>query len=273
MMNFNKYKNKIMKFIFKLKEDNISEYAAEAAYFTIISFIPFVLFFITLTKFASIDKDIIFIVLSEVIPSDISEILLRIIEEIYLNSAETLSFSLLIIMWSAGKGFFSLSKGIKNIYKIEIKNNFLLRIAGSIYTLILVILIIIFLILILLGKSIYITIMKRNYQISLVISIIYRFRIFFLFLIMTTVFYFLYKLISRNDEKKYSHIYGAIFSAIFWQILTYFISLYVNISNNFSYLYGSLSSLILIMLWVYSCIYIILIGAEINFFISKYNKK
>lgn len=272
-MNFNKCKNKLMKFIFKLKEDNISEYAAEAAYFTIISFIPFVLFFITLTKFASIDKDIIFIVLNEVIPSDISEILLSIIEEIYLKSAETLSFSLLIIIWSAGKGFFSLSKGIKNIYKIEIKNDFLLRITGSIYTLILVILIIIFLILILLGKSIYITIMKRYYQISLVISIIYRFRIFFLFFIMTTVFYFLYKLITKNKEKQYSHIYGAIFSTIFWQILSYFISLYVNISNNFSYLYGSLSSLILIMLWEYFCIYIILIGAEINFFISKYTKK
>lgn len=269
MMNFNKYMNKVMKFIFKLKEDNISEYAASAAYFTIISFIPFVLFFVTLTKFANIDKNIIFIVLNEVIPSDISKVLLNIIEEIYLKSTETLSFSLIIIIWSAGKGFFFLSKGIKNIYKIEIKNNFLLRIAGSIYTLILVILIIFFLILILLGKSLYITIMKRCYQISFVIYILYRFRVVFLVFIMITIFYFLYKLIS----KKYSHIYGAIFSAIFWQILSYLISIYVKISNNFSYLYGSFSSLILIMLWVYFCIYIILIGAEINFFISKYNKK
>ncbi len=272
MMNFNKYKNKLMKVIFKLKEDNISEYAAEAAYFTIISFIPFVLFFITLIKFANIEKGTIIIVLNEIIPSNISGILLNIIEEIYFKSKETLSFSLIVIIWSAGKGFFSLSKGIKNIYKIDIKNNFFLRIAGSIYTLVLVILIIVFLILIILGKSIYISIMKRYYQISFAIAIMYKFRIFFIFSLMTTIFYFLYKLISRNAENNFFHIYGAIFSAISWQILSYIISVYVNISSNFSVLYGSLSSLILIMIWVYFCMYIILIGAEINFLISESKK-
>lgn len=272
MMKLNEYKNKVMKFIFKLKEDNISEYAAEAAYFTIISFIPFILFLITLIKFVNIEKETITIVLNEIIPSNISFILLNIIEETYFKSKETLSFSLIVTIWTAGKGFFSLSKGIKNIYKIDIKNNFLLRIAGSIYTIILVILIIVFLILIILGKSIYISIMKRYYQISFSIFIIYRFRILFISFIMTIIFYFLYKLIGRNAENNFSYIYGAIFSAISWQILSYFISVYVNISSNFSYLYGSLSSLILIMLWVYFCMYIILIGAEINFFISESKK-
>lgn len=273
MSNLDKYKSKVKKIILKLKEDNISEYAAEAAYFTIMSFIPFALFFITLIKFANINKNTIFVILNEIIPSNISNILLNIIEEIYFKSTETLSFSLIIIIWAAGKGFFSLSKGIKNIYKIDIKNNFLLRITGSIYTLILVITIIVFLILLVLGKSIYIWIMKKYYQISFIISFIYKFRSVLFTFVMTTVFYFLYKLISRNDEKNLSHSYGAIFSAISWQILSYFISVYVNVSNNFSVLYGSLSSLILIMLWVYFCMYIILIGAEINFFISQSNKR
>lgn len=275
MINFKKYINEVKKFLFKLNEDNISEYAAEAAYFTIISFIPFTLFFITLIKFTNIEKDAINIILNEIIPSNISSILLNIIEEIYLKSPESLSFSILIIIWASGKGFFSLSKGIRNIYKVNIKNNFILRLTGSIYSLILITLILLFLTLLLIGKSIYIWIMKKYYQISFVISVIYRFRIIFLIILMTIVFYFLYKIISEKDEKHLSHIYGAFFSSVIWQFLSYFISIYMKVSSNFTVLYGSLSSLVLIMLWVYFCMYIILIGAEINFLInnSKINYK
>lgn len=272
MISLNKYKNKVKKIVFKLKEDNISEYAAEAAYFTIISFIPFIAIFLTLIKFVNIDKDVAIVIINEIIPSNISTILLNIIEEIYLKPTLEISFSLIIIIWSSSKGFFSLSKAIKNIYKTDIKNNFLLRITGCIYTLILLNLILAFLILLLLGKEIYIYTMKRCYQISFVISFIYKFRIIIFIFIMTAVFYFLYKLIGRNNEKILSHINGAIFSAISWQILSYFISLYMNVSKDFSVLYGSLSSLILIMLWSYFCMYIILIGAEINFFISQSKK-
>ncbi len=269
MINLKKYINEVKKFLFKLNEDNISEYAAEAAYFTIISFIPFTLFFLSLIKFTNIEKETIIIVLNEIIPSNINVVLSNIIEEIYSKSMDKLSFSVLIIIWSAGKGFFSLSKGIRNIYKVNIKNNFILRLTGSIYSLILITVILLFLTLLLIGKSIYIWIMKKYYQISFVISVIYRFRIIFLILLMTIVFYFLYKIISEKNEKHFSHIYGAFFSAVIWQFLSYFISIYMKISNNFSVLYGSLSSLVLIMLWVYFCMYIILIGAEINFLISN----
>ena len=184
-----------------------------------------------------------------------------------------IQFSLLIIIWSSGKGFFSLSKGIKSIYNIDIKNNFMLRIAGSIYTFLLEISIILFLILLVLGKTIYVAIMKKYNQISFMISIIYRFRMILLIFCMTIIFYFLYKIITIKNKRKTSHIYGAIFCACVWQILSYGLSIYMKYSNKFSNFYGSLSSFILIMLWIYMCMYIILIGAEINVCICELDKK
>lgn len=38
-------------------------------------------------------------------------------------------------------------------------------------------------------------------------------------------------------------------------------------------MYGSLSSIILIMLWIYMCMYVILLGAEINMLINRKNVK
>lgn len=270
MIKLREYKNYFKEFYIKLKEDNISEYAAEAAYFSIISFIPVSIFFITLIKNTNIEANTIIIFLNEIVPYNISNILINIIEEIYLTTNKNFSFSFIFIVWAAGKGFFSLSKGIRNIYKVNKKSKIILRIAGSIYTVILVLIILVSLILLLLGKTIYIFLMRNHYQFSILISFLYRLRIIFFVFLMTIFFYFLYKIVSARNR---NHIKGAFFTAIFWQILSYIITIYMDISSNFSILYGSLSSLILIMLWVYFCMYIIFIGAEINCLKFNSNKR
>ena len=172
------------------------------------------------------------------------------------------------MIWAAGKGFFSLLKGIKNVYAVNIKNNFFLRIIGSLYTGILILVIIFFLLLLVIGNKIYIFIMTNFKNLSPIVYLIYRLRIIFVILLMTGIFYFLYKFIIGKNIKNFSHIYGAFFSSSAWQILSYIISMYVEFSTSFSNLYGNLSSIILIMLWVYMCMYIVLLGAEVNVLIN-----
>ena len=220
----------VRKIFQKINEDNISEYAAETAYFTILSFIPFTLFFFTLIRFTNIEKDTIYVVLKEFIPSSVNDTILSIIEEIYSKSLRTISFSIVVAIWAAGKGFFSLCKGLRNIYKVDTKSNFLLRIIGSIYTLILIVAIIIFLFLIVLGKKLYVFIMTKFQEISRIIYFLYKSRIIFSILLMIGIFSLLYKIIANKQEECF-HIYGAIFSSIAWQITSYFISIYIEVSK------------------------------------------
>ena len=269
MININKYKNCIKKIIIKLKEDDISEYAAEAAYFTIISLIPFLSFFISLIKFLNIKKESIYIVFKNFIPLNLQNLIFDIIDESYLKSIKILSFSLILLFWAAGKGFFSLSKCLKKIYKVNIKSNFFLRFLGSIYSLILIFFMVIFIFIMLLGKNLYVFFMKKFPQMLSSIMFIYKIRVIGIIILLTVIFYFLYKIISDDKSKKFIHIYGAIFSAIIWQISIYAISWYVNFKNGFSDLYGSLSSTILILIWVYISMYIILLGAKINTMVEK----
>lgn len=221
----------IRKIFQKVNEDNISEYAAETAYFTFLSFIPFTLFFLTLIKFTNIEKETIYFVLNELIPTSVNSTILNIIEEIYSKSVETISFSVIVAIWAAGKGFFSLCKGLRNIYKINTRSNFLLRIIGSIYTVILIIAIIIFLFLIVLGKKVYIFLMTSFPDISKIIYFLYKSRIVFSILLMIVIFSLLYKMIANKNNNSFFHIYGAIFAAIAWQIISYFISIYIEISK------------------------------------------
>ncbi|MBS1430349.1 MAG: YihY/virulence factor BrkB family protein, partial [Ruminococcus sp.] len=57
---------------------------------------------------------------------------------------------------------------------------------------------------------------------------------------------------------------GAFFTASGWLLLSFFFSVYLDIFTGFTSMYGSFTTIILIMLWLYGCMYIILLGGEIN---------
>ena len=47
-------------------------------------------------------------------------------------------------------------------------------------------------------------------------------------------------------------------------LFSYFFSLYIEYFPTASYIYGSLATVVLFMLWLYFCMIILLIGAEAN---------
>ena len=69
------------------------------------------------------------------------------------------------------------------------------------------------------------------------------------------------------------HVPGAVLSAAGWMIFSYVFSMYIDKFSGFSNMYGSLTTLILIMLWLYFGMYITLIGAEFNQLLAKRREK
>ena len=259
----------------KLKEDNVSEYAAECAYFTILSFIPFIIFFLTLIQFTNVDKESIFYWISQMVPTTMENIILGVIDEVYAKSVGTISIAAIFALWSASRGFYYLSKGLRKIYDTESSElTAIIRFEGIFYTLVFVIAIILFLIIMVLGKRIH-RLMLDNYKtISLITGVILKVRCFILIGIMFLVFLMIYRFIPRHRMKMKTQIIGALFSSVGWYISSWIFSIYIDIFQGFSNTYGSLTSIILIMMWVYVCMYIILLGGEINilFQILKKNK-
>ena len=265
---------KIDRIFDKIKNDYVSEYAAECAYFTILSFIPFIIIFITLIQFTSIDKDMIFFIIKEIIPTTMHDMILGIIDEVYSKSVATISVALVIALWSASKGFFSLSKGLRKIYNVkDEKTDIIVRLEGMIYTIIFIISIILFLFIMIFGNRINILAVNKFEKLSILTSVILKIRIFALVFAMFIVFLMIYKFIPKHKRKLKTQVYGAIFSSVAWYITSWFFSIYVDIFEGFSNTYGSLTSIILVMMWVYVCMYIVLIGGEINMFISRYKSK
>ena len=66
---------------------------------------------------------------------------------------------------------------------------------------------------------------------------------------------------------------GAMFTAVGWLVISWIFSVYLDIFKGFSSMYGSFTTIILIMLWMYFCMYCILLGGEMNILLGEKNEE
>ena len=75
------YKHLIRFFLAKLKKDNIGAYAAQAAYFLIMSFIPFILFFTTIIRYTPLTYNMVSETIRAFVPHNIQNLCLPLYQK------------------------------------------------------------------------------------------------------------------------------------------------------------------------------------------------
>ena len=255
-----------------MKKDHVSECSAECSYYTILSFIPFIILVITLIQYTNIAPQTLFEAISKIIPSSMNEMVLGIVQEVYSKSIGTISISIIFTIWTAGRGLFALTKGLQFVYHVssEDKESYIyLRVKAIIETIVFIILIVVGLVALVFGNSLRNLIQEhfggmKNYNIwsSILTEVGFIFATFLVFIL-------IYKFIPKNKITFKSQIYGALFGAIALNIISFIFSKYLYIFKGFSITYGSLTTLMLIMMWTYSCFYTVFLGAELNKLINS----
>ena len=261
----------VRSFIRKIQKDFIPAFSAQATLFTIISFFPFVMFLLTLLHYLPLSEASICTVITRYMPDSIQTLLVNIITELYAKASTTLlSVTVIVALWSAGRGILAIIKGLNGVYRInETRNYFLLRFIASIYTIIFTILIIISLGIFVFGNRIFYYIQTKLPLLEDFAMIIISLRTIVGLCILVLFFLLIYIVIPNRKTKLLKELPGAIVSASGWILFSYAYSYYIDHMGNFSYMYGSLAAIVLCMLWVYFCMYIMFIGAEINIVLQK----
>lgn len=267
--------NQLKYLIEKLNKNNIDEHAAGCAYYTMLAFIPLLILILTLTKYFGIDENFLIFILDGMIPGDIlNDAVISIVKEVHSKSVGTITISALVTLWSAGKGFFALCKGLSSVYEVEYKNEFVqFRVRGIISTIIFIIAVILTLLLLVFGNSINLFLQEKFHIFSKIINLILNSKIVISIVSLSIILTIMYRFIPKHQYRLKNQIPGAIIAAIACNVISIFYSIYVEVFTGFSFMYGSLTTIVLAMLWVYACMYSILIGGYINKYISlKYHK-
>lgn len=240
--------------------------SAQLAYFFLLSLFPFLLFIVTLLGYFPLDDRMIIEVLAEYLPADVVVMIDQNLTQIINNrSGGLLSISILGTLWSASNGFNAITKSFNKAYRVNVTRNFILGRLIAIGLMLTIILAILFALLLpvfgkVIGENILILIPLPESFLNLwdLLRWVTSSVMFFI------VFYVLYKLAPNTKIRENCVIWGTLFATISWQIVSYAFSFYVETLGNFSITYGSLGTVIILMIWFYISGIIITTGGVIN---------
>lgn len=267
-------------FAFQLKEkytdDEVSVYAAQTSFFIVLSAIPFIMVLLTaIQMIPSISKADLLSLLVSLMPQMLKAAVVRVVDDLFTKSpGKILSITALAALWSASKGMLSMCKGLNRIYGCQEKRGYLIsRIICTVYTFIFMVACVMSLILLVFGTSLQNLIERKIPFLGAVTTYLISFRALLALTILTVIFMGFYTFIPARKQKARFQLPGAVFSTLCWIGFSFVFSIYFNNFSNYSYMYGSLTAIVLLMLWIYFCICILFFGAEINFFYEKWKTK
>lgn len=258
----------VKKFTGEILECHISAYAASAAFFMFLSLIPILLLVCSILPYTPITEADLMEGVAQVFPASMVPIAVSTIVEVYDKSPAIISVSALVTIWSAGKGMLAIIRGLNAIHHAtKPQNYFLQRIRASVYTVILLIMILLSLLLGVFGETIGNVLEKRFPGFVSFTPLFSNLRILIIIAVLALFFTALFTWIPSIKLEWKQQIVGAVFVSIAWSVFSLVFSFYVNHFAGNS-IYGSMTTVAMLMLWFYFIFYIMFMGALISKFLE-----
>lgn len=253
------------KFIELMKKPELRILPGQLAFFLVLSLIPLIALIGTIASALSIPVSTIRSTIGSTVPSEVADIIVSVM------SAKGLSFNVIAFFVAAfilaSNGTNSMIITSNEIYKIGTQGFFKRRIKAVLMTLSLVGLFFFLLVVPIWGDTIF-DIIRLSSSKNLPIDFIYRLFKLLQYPITIMVLYFNIKLmyVIAPEEKidSRSATKGAIFTTIGWILASEIYSFYISTFSNYSLFYGSISNVVILLLWVYILSYIFVLGMIIN---------
>lgn len=259
-------------FSVQMKKQNISAFASSTAFFFFLSLVPMLIVVCTVIPYTPLTEENLVTVITDITPEQIDPLATRLVNEVYQKSAGILSVAIFATIWSAGKGVLALMRGLNAINHVEEKRNyFAIRMIASFYTLVMLLVMILSLFVMVFGNQLVDVALHRIPPLQYLVSFVMEFRFMFVWAVLTILFAAVYAYVPDNKLHFKEQIPGACFAAVVWSVFSWGFSLYVSRSGAYS-IYGSLSIIVIVMIWMYFCMYIIMVGAYLNRYFQPVNR-
>ncbi len=266
MINFiSKVKDNLKELLALIKRPEMAILPAHLAFFLVLSIVP--LFLIIILTAASYfgQGEVVVNFIENTFPADVQEVIMATITRSRFDINTTLF--VLISIFVASGGLYSVIVTANALYDNYQNNPVIRRIKAIFLTIILLIAFYFILIVMAFGNSIMAIVVNYIDNQSFLdylnmIFIIVRWPFAFLYLLI--VINLIYTIAPDNNIKIKSTFWGALFTTICWIIVTVIYSFWVDNFASYDLIYGSLSTIIVMMMWIYLLAYFLVLGLAIN---------
>jgi len=247
----------------------VGEYAAQTAFYLLLSIVPFLILLINLLgligRISFLDQYLIG-ELTGLVPDAVLSLISGIVDGILRESSWTLaSFSFVGVLWAASNGLSVILRSLNKIYDLKKQPHFLkMRGNGLLLTVLLSLAILLSMLLIGFGDALLRQLAYLTGLPQLTGPTLRLLRFLFSLMFLALFFSGLYHFVGRAQMPYRHALPGALFAAAAWLFLAQLFSFYVQSINSFTRLYGSLGGFIMVMLWLYYDSVVILTGGILN---------
>lgn len=253
----------------KCARDNIGAYAAQTAYFLIMSAIPFVMLIAAMLNLIPQTKELFETVFFDMIPDQYENYIKLVLNSIMQNSIGAVSISSIMAFWAAGKAFQNLMVGLNVVNQAdETRNWFKRRLLSVFYTILLLLAIIMILTLLVFVGRLQVLFAGRIGFLPYIVRIRPFFRWIFVYLILVVLFTVIFMTLPNKKLTFVSQLPGGVFGATSMYVFSIILAIWTRIVDTYS-MYGTLATLMMMMFWLYFCMYFMLMCAEVNAFFDE----
>lgn len=242
----------------------------QLAFFFVLSLIPLIALIGAIASRFSIPTEVLDNYLLAALPSSVSELLLTTITN------KPINFNIVVFFFSAfllaSNGTHSIIITSNEIYKIKSDNVIKRRLKAIVMTFVLVGVLFFLMLVPVYGDSI-VTMIREVSNNQTVGDVIYRIYQILKYPISILVVYANIKLlyVFAPDKKIRSSTTtkGALFTTISWILATEIYTFYIGSFSKYDLFYGSISNIVILLLWIYILSYIFVLGMAFNAGITK----
>lgn len=263
---------RIISEIFKVMErDEIQVLPGHLAFFLVLSIIPIIALIGVIASFFSVSLDSIINTIRDVLPPEISDILITYISGKGLDIH--VGLSMIIVFIIASNGAHSIIITSNALYHIK-NSSYIKRRIKAFFMTVLMVLLVLFIVLVLaFGDHILKAIMNfgflKDADALYDIFVLLKWPLSY-FLILFSLKILFTVAPDASIPSRYMNA-GVRFTTFGWIVITAIYSFYVNHFANYDIFYGGLSNIIILMMWIFMLAYVLVIGIAIN--TNRYNKE
>ena len=240
-------------------------YAAGAAFFLFVSTLPFLLLLSLLVPRIGIGADQLIAVVTEFTPNYIDDLVTQIILDTFSRSSNVVPIYVITILWSAAMSMTTLGDGLRLAYGVKRRSNFIVaRLLSMLYMVVLLILLLGAMLLVMFGRFLLAFTGINRIPLPGFLSLLLQGRRPVFFIVGMMLLLLLYTFFSGKRRNPLCHLPGAVFTLVAWLAFSEGFSAYLNINTTYGTLYGNMSVMVVLLLWLYFSVYILLVGAGIN---------
>lgn len=265
----------ILALIERTRKHHNSAFAAQIAFYFFLSIFPFIIVFITtLGNTLDVSDILTSLQASNALPIQVKELLQDYIDVANKQPLSILSLSFLAILWATSGVYYALSHAFGMAYGREhAPNRIIERLKGLLYTAGLSIALALAIILPSLSQRMIERIVNYTQLPDSWLTIIFVIKIVLYVCALGGILSASYYMIPKKKFSYRSVWAGTLFTSVVWWLESYIFNVIVLRFSKFSLIYGTLSTVAIMMVWLFTLSSTLIIGAELNAYLLEEKQK